>query len=697
MSSTNRMGFLLYFLSEDRNHTALAASRCFKCAHCDIPLTLGTFRMFGDKSYCTPHFNLISQIGMENYQENLAKQAILAAETGEDRKKEKKHKKKDREVDEDEDKEKKKKKKTKDTDEVSILDEKGEKKKKKKKAEEEEEVTPESDEKKKPKKKKNTEAPTEADEVLRQEKEKIRKSQEEEEERRRLEEEEKERRRVEEAQRKIEEERRRREEEEARRRLEEEEAERRRLEEEERRRQEEERWRREEEERIRLEEQERLLVIEKEEAIEEIRQVKLEVEERKLAQERTRRDVERLQKEEAEREEQETAARMRVEERMKRDAEERQRRAEEEEQLRVIRVEEERKRKEVAERKKREDEEKRQRKVEEERKRREEEEEERKMKEAEEQGKREEEEEDQAAAEQESSESDHDSEKEGSDIRRTLRDIVRRQADLASRGVALENEIRRRLETATENEEEEIMAEWFKLVNERNQLVLQEDAMRIMEEERMLRALGESIDRKLRSALAKSGKSSEEQEEEEWLISLWIDVVRKRNALVMLEEEQRKAGLELDIRWAQEQILITIPDFALVADANPYYLYTIRILIKGVAEWVIRRRYSHFRDELHEKFKVILQGQSQLPEFPSRKMGKSDTIAEERRLQLRDYLQGIVTHLACQPGSPLLTADPQGALVRMIPFLDPEINLPAPLERKGTLSKTAGGGFWTKV
>lgn len=51
---------------------------CFKCSHCAVPLTLGTSKLFGEKAYCTPHFNLISQIGVENYEEVKAKRQLTS-------------------------------------------------------------------------------------------------------------------------------------------------------------------------------------------------------------------------------------------------------------------------------------------------------------------------------------------------------------------------------------------------------------------------------------------------------------------------------------------------------------------------------------------------------------------------------------------------------------------------------------------
>lgn len=84
--------------------------------------------------------------------------------------------------------------------------------------------------------------------------------------------------------------------------------------------------------------------------------------------------------------------------------------------------------------------------------------------------------------------------------------------------------------------------------------------------------LGESVDKSLRAALAKSEKTSSEQEEEEWLISLWVDTVKKRDALVQLEEENRKAGFDLDIRWAQDQIIVMIPEVIQTSDNPPYFV-----------------------------------------------------------------------------------------------------------------------------
>jgi cell division protein FtsL len=42
-------------------------SRCFHCHHCATPLTAATFRVLDKELYCTPHYNLIAQLGADAY------------------------------------------------------------------------------------------------------------------------------------------------------------------------------------------------------------------------------------------------------------------------------------------------------------------------------------------------------------------------------------------------------------------------------------------------------------------------------------------------------------------------------------------------------------------------------------------------------------------------------------------------------
>jgi len=248
--------------------------------------------------------------------------------------------------------------------------------------------------------------------------------------------------------------------------------------------------------------------------------------------------------------------------------------------------------------------------------------------------------------------------------------VERKQAKLATRGIKLEAEIRN---CDPDADNEELLSEWFDLVNKRNKLVMREDQLRLREEEQKLKQLGDHIERSLRPTLAKDTKekSPDEIEEEEWLISLWVDCVKKRDELVQQEEEQRKAAHEFDPNWAIEQISVTIPTFFLTTDGGqPYHLYTIQVIIKGVCSWTVKKRYSQFRDELHAKWKHI----PNLPPFPSKKiLGKNDEhVAEERRPQLENYLREIVKHVVTENNSPLMTNDPQAELVKLIPFLIPD-------------------------
>jgi len=48
--------------------------------------------------------------------------------------------------------------------------------------------------------------------------------------------------------------------------------------------------------------------------------------------------------------------------------------------------------------------------------------------------------------------------------------------------------------------------------------------------------------------------------------------VKKRDELVRLEEEHRKAEHDLDIKWAQDQVIITFTEVVKVDDPSPYHV-----------------------------------------------------------------------------------------------------------------------------
>ncbi|XP_050521186.1 sorting nexin-24-like [Daktulosphaira vitifoliae] len=81
---------------------------------------------------------------------------------------------------------------------------------------------------------------------------------------------------------------------------------------------------------------------------------------------------------------------------------------------------------------------------------------------------------------------------------------------------------------------------------------------------------------------------------------------------------------------------ITIPNYRLVQDVKPHYVYTIRVSSRGCLEYV-EKRYSAFHSFHRELRKFV-----STPPFPSKRIRCSQPkVLEQRRAGLERYLQTV--------------------------------------------------------
>jgi len=252
-----------------------------------------------------------------------------------------------------------------------------------------------------------------------------------------------------------------------------------------------------------------------------------------------------------------------------------------------------------------------------------------------------------------------------------LKELEEQEKRLSLRGIELENLIRKNLEDGVEDDEE-LLAEWFDLVNRKNELVIEEDQLRLREEEQKLQELGNSIQRAIQISMGKNQheKTQQEREEEKWLVKLWIETVEKRNALVVISDQRRKQAFHSHSFWPKEQVLVQFPETGLPTD---YSAYEFEIVIKGVSRWKITKNWTQFSRDLRPQVEKSCGTQVKLPPFPERTLLSwiSYITPEQEREQLRDYLQSYLYHVITQPNSPLIQTDPRDALLNLVPFLSP--------------------------
>ncbi|KAL4240776.1 MICAL-like [Mactra antiquata] len=127
-------------------------------------------------------------------------------------------------------------------------------------------------------------------------------------------------------------------------------------------------------------------------------------------------------------------------------------------------------------------------------------------------------------------------------IQKQLKMIDERLTKLELKGRALEDSIRK----AKEEEEDDLMINWFELVNEKNDLVRKECDFIYISREQELEIEQIQIDQQLRELVDKPNKTKEDEKEEEMLMEKLVDVVNQRSNIVDSIDEDRIRYLEED-------------------------------------------------------------------------------------------------------------------------------------------------------
>lgn len=122
-------------------------------------------------------------------------------------------------------------------------------------------------------------------------------------------------------------------------------------------------------------------------------------------------------------------------------------------------------------------------------------------------------------------------------IQRELEKIDNKLTDLELKGRGLEDSIRR----AREEEEDDLMIDWFKLVSDKNELVRQEADIIYLSRQQELEAEQTLVEHQLRELVDRPDldKSTEEQQEEEYLMKRLLDIVNMRSNIVDSIDEDR--------------------------------------------------------------------------------------------------------------------------------------------------------------
>lgn len=133
------------------------------------------------------------------------------------------------------------------------------------------------------------------------------------------------------------------------------------------------------------------------------------------------------------------------------------------------------------------------------------------------------------------------------DVQKELTELKDELQRLESKGTELEKTVRAMMtEREDYDEDDEKMAEWFELVNKKNEIVRREGELAYLERDLNLLDKHSKVDAKLRILMSKdeSKKSSLEKKQEKVLLEELVSLVEQRNNLVEMLEEERLRELE---------------------------------------------------------------------------------------------------------------------------------------------------------
>ncbi|XP_067942015.1 EH domain-binding protein 1-like isoform X2 [Watersipora subatra] len=128
-----------------------------------------------------------------------------------------------------------------------------------------------------------------------------------------------------------------------------------------------------------------------------------------------------------------------------------------------------------------------------------------------------------------------------------LASLEREQNELDRQAAALEVELRQVMKEGKSMREDELTKQWFLLVNKKNALIRRQEELNILEKEEDLTRRYDLLNRELRQMLSLQDweKSAYQREKEQALLEELVNVVNKRDELV-LAIDQQKLSLEQD-------------------------------------------------------------------------------------------------------------------------------------------------------
>ncbi|XP_077864100.1 uncharacterized protein LOC100372213 [Saccoglossus kowalevskii] len=129
------------------------------------------------------------------------------------------------------------------------------------------------------------------------------------------------------------------------------------------------------------------------------------------------------------------------------------------------------------------------------------------------------------------------------EIQEELSELDTKQTEMEQSGVIMEKKLREQIDNVSgqDQDQEDMLKEWFELINQKNQLVRRENELVYTSQDQILEEEYADVEYELRLLMIKpeDGKTEEEKANEEELIERLVEIVSQRNTIVELMEQDR--------------------------------------------------------------------------------------------------------------------------------------------------------------